>query len=301
VANKQKSQFAYLLIFIFPSLLFFPNCKINIGLQVVGRRSDGYHDLETVFYPVYKLYDALEVLPREAVEASPASMEPLVQLQVTGLSIQGKEEDNLCLKAYYLLKKDFPELPPIHLCLHKAIPMGAGLGGGSADGAFTLLLLNRKFHLNLTTSQLLDYALHLGSDCPFFIINKPAFAWGRGEMLETIPLNLTGYGLVLVHPGIHISTAQAFAGIKPQPPTNSLTDLVAQPVESWKEVISNSFEETVFPNHPVLPQIKAKLYGTGAVYAAMSGSGSALYGIYPLGQMPAEKLFPGYFEQHCLL
>jgi 4-diphosphocytidyl-2-C-methyl-D-erythritol kinase len=282
-------------------MILFPNCKINIGLQVVGRRSDGYHDLETVFYPVYKLYDALEILPWQANEVTPEHANPSVQLQVTGLPVQGKEEDNLCLKAYYLLKQDFPELPPIHLCLHKAIPMGAGLGGGSADGAFTLLLLNRQFHLNLTTSQLLDYALQLGSDCPFFIVNKPAFAWGRGEMLETVPLNLTGYGLVLVHPGIHISTAQAFAGITPQPPANSLTDLITQPVETWKAVISNSFEETVFRNHPVLPQIKAKLYSTGAVYASMSGSGSALYGIYPLRQMPTEKMFPDYFEQHCPL
>lgn len=179
--------------------------------------------------------------------------------------------------------------------------MGAGLGGGSADGAFTLLLLNQKFHLKLLHSQLLDYALRLGSDCPFFIINKPCFAEGRGEILQPVPLNLSGYGLVLIHPGIHVSTAAAFAGITPQRPVADLIDSIAQPIENWKELIQNDFEETVFKQHPVLAEIKQKLYDTGALYAAMSGSGSSLYGIYQKEKLPTEKLYADHFEQHLEL
>ena len=282
-------------------MLLFPNCKINIGLNIVDRRSDGYHDLETVFYPVSKLYDALEILPQPAFEDRTSIALQQVISHFTGLPVAGSPESNLCLKAYYLLKQDFPDLPPIQLCLHKAIPMGAGLGGGSADGAFTLLLLNQKFHLKLLSAQLLDYALRLGSDCPFFIINKPCLAEGRGEILQPVSLDLSDYSLVLIHPGIHVSTAQAFAGITPQRPVSDLAKCITQPIESWKDSIVNDFEKTVFQQHPLLAEIKQKLYDTGAVYAAMSGSGSSLYGIYLKEKLPAKKLYPHLFEQHLSL
>lgn len=296
-------------------MLIFPNCKINIGLNIVGRRDDGYHDLETIFYPIYKLPDAIEILPQaknsQSITEESANFSThsrftiddsrLIDYQFSGLAIEGNTESNLCFKAYHLLKKDFPQLPPIHLCLHKTIPMGAGLGGGSADGAFTLRLLNQKFHLKLLTSQLLDYALQLGSDCPFFILNKPCFAWGRGEMLETISLNLSGYSIILIHPGIHVSTAQAFAGITPTQPVNSVQEAILQPIETWQENVTNDFEKKVFEQHPFLHQIKNRLYETGALYASMSGSGSTIYGIYTTGHHPAEKLYPHLFELHTTL
>ena len=314
-------------------MLLFPNCKINIGLNIVGRRNDGYHNLETIFYPIYKLYDAVEVLPqaksnltgtytnapiadeslngnrpspftihnsRSAIDHSPFAPDDS-QIIFSGLPVAGDAQQNLCLKAYHLLKKDFPGLPAIDLCLHKAIPMGAGLGGGSADGAFTLLLLNQKFDLQLLPSQLLDYALQLGSDCPFFIINKPCFAGGRGEMLEPVTLNLTGYSIILVHPGIHVSTAEAFAGIRLQQPVNRLQELIAEPVETWRNTVRNDFEKTVFELHPLLSEIKNRMYETGAVFASMSGSGSAIYGVYEATLLPTKKLYPAFFERHLVL
>jgi 4-diphosphocytidyl-2-C-methyl-D-erythritol kinase len=283
-------------------MLVFPNCKINIGLKITAKRSDGYHDLETVFYPIYKLHDAIEILPQQEGNANILHKHSeSVNYHFTGLPVNGNAENNLCLRAYELLKRDFPELPPIDLCLHKAIPMGAGLGGGSADGAFTLQLLNQKFNLKLLTSQLLDYALQLGSDCPFFIINKPCFGWGRGEMLEPVSLNLSDYSIILIHPDVHISTAHAFAGIVPLQPIDSLQELIMQPIENWKENIINDFEVTVFKQHPLLQLIKNRLYETDALYASMSGSGSSLYGIYKKEKLPTEKLYPNFFELHTTL
>lgn len=305
-------------------MLSFPNCKINIGLNIISRRSDGYHNLETIFYPVYKLHDAVEVLlqdstlqiasgtqipdfdNRKLIIADRSSYHqadhiPGVQFSSSGLPIAGNANTNLCIKAYLLLKDHFPELPVIQMFLHKAIPMGAGLGGGSADGAFTLQLLNKIFNLNLPASQLLDYALQLGSDCPFFIINKPAFALGRGEMLQPISLSLTGYSIIIIYPAIHISTAQAFAGIVPKQPAISLQQLILEPVSSWRNTIVNDFEEALFALHPLLCQIKEKFYATGATYAAISGSGSTIYGIYKNVDMPKEKLFFPFFEFHAAL
>lgn len=316
--------FSHLLICTFAFMIVFPNCKINIGLNIVSRRSDGYHDLQTVFYPIYKLHDAIEILPQEAVIQN-AFNEDLLNLDSSklitsvgqnftpvydaaglrffssGLPIEGKAETNLCLKAYHTLKSDFPALPSVSVCLHKAIPMGAGLGGGSADGAFTLQLLNQQFHLNLSPSQLHQYALQLGSDCPFFTINKPAFAGGRGEILEPVTLNLTRYSIVIIHPGIHVSTVQAFAGIKPKQPANSLHDLILEPIDTWRKNIANDFEEIVFAQYPLLQQIKEKLYANGASYAAMSGSGSAVYGIFENKKRPGQKLYPDFFELHAAL
>jgi 4-diphosphocytidyl-2-C-methyl-D-erythritol kinase len=246
----------------------FPNCKINIGLNIVRKREDGYHDLETVFYPV-GLKDALEII--RSNETS---------FQLTGLPVSGPIDDNLYVKAFRLLAKDFPNLPPITIHLHKVIPMGAGLGGGSADGAFMLKMLNSKFQLNLTDEQLLKYALQLGSDCPFFIINKPCFATGRGENLEPLHLDLSAYKIVLVNPGIHVSTKEAFSKLKPVVPKKRLKELIQQPINTWKGEIVNDFEEPVFGLYPQIKKIKIDLYKAGAIYSSMTGTGSTVFGIY---------------------
>ena len=249
-------------------MICFPNCKINLGLQVVDKRPDGYHDIETVFYPV-PFKDALEIIPSKETS-----------LQITGLALPNTT-DNLCLKAYELIKKDFPDLPPIKIHLHKAIPAGAGLGGGSADGAFTLKLINDQFDLKINETQLLQYALLLGSDCPFFILNKPALAKGRGEILQEIKLpDLKDYSLVLINPGIHIDTGWAFNHLTIKSKSVNTENVIAQPIEQWKELLSNDFEIPVFESHPEIKKIKELLYNNGAVYASMSGSGSTVYGFF---------------------
>lgn len=293
-------------------MIVFPNCKINLGLHILNKREDGYHNLETVFYPV-QLRDALEVVRRDdgrqttddskilsEVEGSVGDIERSrdndVTFSATGLSIAGDEANNLCIKAYHLLKKDFPALPPVQMHLHKAIPMGAGLGGGSADGAFALKLLNDKFQLNLSTQQLIDYALQLGSDCPFFIINKPCFASSRGEILETVALDLSAYKFAIVNPGIHVNTGWAFANLSgrsadssnqsdssKRPDSEQRPDpkqIIQQPIETWKDQLMNDFEEPVSKAHPEIASIKQQLYAAGAVYASMTGSGSTVFGIF---------------------
>jgi 4-diphosphocytidyl-2-C-methyl-D-erythritol kinase len=249
-------------------MVIFPNSKINLGLNIVAKRNDGYHDIETVFFPVL-LKDALELIEEEKFEFS-----------TSGSSIEGDPEKNLCIKAYDLLKKDFPEMPAVKMHLHKAIPMGAGLGGGSADGAFTLILLNKKFDLSLSEKQLINYSLELGSDCPFFILNKPCFATGRGEILDLTRLDLSEFKIVIIYPAIHISTGWAFANIKPVRPAKSIKQIIQQPISTWKNELINDFEKPVFAKYPEIKNIKDKLYNEGAVYASMSGSGSAVYGIF---------------------
>jgi 4-diphosphocytidyl-2-C-methyl-D-erythritol kinase len=206
---------------------------------------------------------------------------------MSGLTVQGNPEDNLCIKAYHLLKKDHPQLAYIDMYLHKVIPMGAGLGGGSADGAFTLQLLNEKFQLNIAREKLLDYSLQLGSDCPFFIINKPCFATGRGELLQGIQADLSAYSFLVVHPGIHINTGWAFSQLTPAPSLQSLKEIIQQPVTNWRGILKNDFEAPVCKQHPDLQAIKEKLYEAGALYASMTGSGSCFYGIFPKDQLPA--------------
>jgi 4-diphosphocytidyl-2-C-methyl-D-erythritol kinase len=250
----------------------FPNCKINLGLHILGKREDGFHNLETVFYPI-AFKDALELIP------SPNSTTD-IEFTGTGLAVDGNTIDNLCVKAYHLLKKDFPQLPAVKIHLHKAIPMGAGLGGGSADASFMLNMLNEKFHLKLSTPKLLNYALQLGSDCPFFIINKPCFATGRGEMLEEIKIDLSAYKIVLINPGIHVNTGWAFSHITPALSKKSIKEIVQQPIETWKAELKNDFETAVFTVHPQVKEIKESLYLQGAIYAAMSGSGSTVFGIF---------------------
>lgn len=253
-------------------MIVFPNCKINLGLNILRKREDGFHDLETVFYPIH-FNDALEVITN-------SSSEPGAEFVMTGLKIDGSATDNLCVKAYGLLKKDFPQLPAIKIHLHKTIPTGAGLGGGSADAAFMLKLLNEKFHLNLSTSQLINYSLKLGSDCPFFILNKPCFATGRGEKLEEIQLDLSAYQVMLINPHIHINTGWAFSQINPALPEKSVKEIIRQPISTWKGELKNDFEEAVFAAHPSIKSIKEDLYNQGAVYASMSGSGSTVFGIF---------------------
>lgn len=253
-------------------MIVFPNCKINLGLRVLRKRNDGYHDLESVFYPI-PLCDVLELV--RAAEPSTG-----LRFSTSGTVIEDNGGNNLCVKAYKLLQKHHPDLPAAMLHLHKAIPTGAGLGGGSADAAFTLKLLNEKFRLQLTAYQLIDYAAQLGSDCPFFIINKPAFAESRGEILETISLDLSIYKFVVVNPGIHISTAKAFSRITPALPAKSPKEIIQQPIETWKDDLINDFEKPVFHEYPEIETIKNNLYDSGALYAAMSGSGSTVYSIF---------------------
>jgi len=217
-----------------------------------------------------------------------------IEFNSTGLTIDGNSDNNLCIKAYRILKKDHPQLPSIKMHLHKAIPMGAGLGGGSADGAFTLKLLNQKFHLNLTSDQLIHYALQLGSDCPFFILNNPCFAEGRGEKLQQIDLDLSGYQFLIINPGIHINTGWAFSQIQPKVPAKQLNQIIRQPIETWKTELKNDFEDAVFQSYPEIKVIKENLYAQGAVYASMSGSGSTVFGIFEkLTKLPAVN-FPNY-------
>lgn len=276
-------------------MVLFPNCKINLGLNILRKRTDGYHDLETVFYPV-SLNDALEILPlKNGISGEPgASNDQQPTLTVTGLPVAGASQDNLCLKAWQLLKKDFPGLPLVNIHLHKAIPMGAGLGGGSADGAYTLLLLNRKFNLNLSTEQLVAYALQLGSDCPFFVYNEPCLGFGRGEILQPVNVDLSAYKIIIVNPRIHINTGWAFSQLTPAEPKHRISDIIVQPIDTWKNYLINDFEAPVLKKHPELREIKDQFYDSGAIYASMSGSGSSFFAIFNYNTA-LNFTFPGHY------
>lgn len=256
-------------------MLTRPIAKINLGLNVVERRPDGYHNLETVFYPV-PICDALEVLPMD--EQFPSVVD--CDLKVTNIVIDGDEQRNLVVRAYNMLKQDFPALPRIHTHLYKGIPTQAGMGGGSSDCGFMITLLNQMFSLGLSDEQMIQYAARLGADCAFFIINKPCYAEGIGERLQPISLDLSGWYLAVVRPAIPVSTKEAFSLIKPQHPAVNCRDIVLQPVETWRDSLTNDFEQSVFALHPEIGAIKDRLYELGAVYAAMSGSGSSLYGLF---------------------
>ena len=285
-------------------MICFPNAKINIGLNIIRKRDDDYHNIESVMYPLTGvMYDALEIVQSLKFK-----------VQSSGLKIQGDEKNNLCVKAYELLKKDF-NLSPINIYLHKAIPMGAGLGGGSADGAFMIRLLNDEFKLGLAWGELHHYAKQLGSDCSFFVTNKPAFAEGKGDELEPVKLDLSGYHIAVVYPDIHINTAYAYSQwsvasgqllntnkkkklstdneqltTDEKPLEHKVQNL---PISDWKKHISNDFEEVIFPKHPVLKKIKEKIYSLGAIYSSMSGSGSAVYGIFKK-EVKVKKKFSEY-------
>ena len=299
-------------------MIEFPNAKINIGLNVVAKREDGYHDIETVFYPVL-LQDALEIKLmrpldpaqlRKRIEAGllvqpddaflpfrllPKKEDfPCCSLEMTGNEFPFKAADNLVVKAYLLLQQDF-DLPSIDIKLYKHIPSGAGLGGGSSDCAFMIKLLNRRFNLRMRESMMERYAARLGSDCAFFISNTPSIATGRGEILNPISLSLKGYTILLVKPDVAVSTAEAYAGVTPHKPEISLADAVMRPVSEWKDCVFNDFEPSVFKKYPLLADIKQKLYDLGAGYAAMTGSGSTVYGIFSEPFDRPSELFPDMF------
>lgn len=269
-------------------MIIYPNSKINIGLNVVEKRKDGYHNLETVFYPI-NLQDALEI---ENIEGQAPDCG--YQLKVAGTILDGTPDDNLIIKAYKLLKKDF-DLPPISIYLYKHIPTGAGLGGGSSDAAYMIKALNGRYKLGLSVEKMEEYAVMLGADCPFFINNKPVFATGIGNVFQPINLSLKGKTLILVKPDIFVSTRDAYSAVTPKAPEKSLTELLSQPIDTWKDSVVNDFETSVFPKYPEIAAIKDKLYDLGAVYASMSGSGSSVYGIFDAPVENVDEKFAGYF------
>lgn len=264
-------------------MILFPNCKINLGLNILQKREDGYHNIETVFFPL-PFYDILETVTSETKST----------FTNTGISI-GRSADNLCVKAYGLLKKDYPHLPEVKLHLHKAIPVGAGLGGGSADAAFTLSLLNKKYQLAIPEKQLLEYALQLGSDCPFFLLNKAALASSRGDKMEAINLSLSEYKILIINPGIHVSTKELFAEISLAIPRKKISQIIRQPVETWKNELINDFEKIAFIKYPSIQKIKEKLYANKAIYSSMTGTGSTVFGIFNATEKIDLMFEKGYF------
>ena len=260
-------------------MIVFPNAKINIGLNVVSKRPDGYHNLETIFYPV-QLADALEMVPSDKLH-----------LTITGILIDGDNADNLVLKAYRLLQADF-EIPPVHFHLHKVIPTGAGLGGGSSDAAFALQMMNDYFQLQLSPEKLMKYAAKIGADCAFFIQNKPVFATGIGDLLNKIQLNLANYQILIAKPSFPVNTSEAYSGIVPQKPTFNLKEIGEIPIEKWKDFVVNDFEKSVFKKYPEIERLKEIMYQMGATYASMSGSGSAVFGLFRHSPINPDNFLP---------
>lgn len=270
-------------------MLTFPNAKINLGLRVIKKRPDGFHNIETIFIPI-PLCDILEIIPSTA--------EPTFTM--SGLDLDGELKDNLCVRAFSLFQKEVG-CPNVAMHLHKVIPSGAGLGGGSSDAAFVLRLLASMFSPTLSQRKLSEMASRLGSDCAFFIENTPCLATSRGEVLHPINFNLQGMFLVLVNPRIHVSTSQAYAGISPKSPEKSLRELVTEPIESWQETITNDFEKTVFLANPAIGEIKKEMLALGAVYSAMTGSGSSVFGLFKQEPLNLKKHFPSYDSYGFLL
>ena len=271
-------------------MISFPIAKINLGLNVVEKRPDGYHNLQTVFYPV-PIKDALEVQVMD--EAFPSDYD--CDQKVTNITIEGDEQRNLVVRAYQVLKQDFPTLPRIHTHLWKGIPTQAGMGGGSSDCAYMMLLLNQQFQLGLTDEQLIEYAAKLGADCAFFILSRPCYAEGIGEKLQPIDLSLSGYYIAVVRPDIPVPTKEAFSRIRPHYPAQNCRETVMQPIDTWRDTLINDFEESVFALHPEIGDIKQRLYDIGATYAAMSGSGSALFGLFKKQPGSLSQAFPNMF------
>ena len=273
-------------------MIVFPCAKINLGLNIVSKREDGYHNLETVFYPI-PLYDALEIKYMDEKFPSDTACD----LKVTGNAVDCEEQKNLVVKAYHILAADY-QLQRIHTHLYKHIPSQAGLGGGSSDAAFMIRLLDERFRLNIGNPEMERYAARLGADCAFFIEAEPAYAEGIGDVLmpaDGPDGNLHGYYLCVVKPDVAVSTKEAYSAITPKKPAKSCRDIVRQPIETWKEELVNDFEEPIFKMHPELAAIKQKLYDQGAVYASMSGSGSALYGIFKKEPKGIKEQFDGMF------
>lgn len=258
-------------------MLLFPNSKINLGLNVLEKRPDGFHNIETIFYPV-GLSDVLEII---------IANDGKFEFNHTGLPIEGKAGDNLCIKAYRLLAKDFI-LAPVKIHLHKVIPTGAGLGGGSSDGASTIILLNKIFSIGLSKEGMVEYARKLGSDCAFFIGNKPVIASGKGDEFESLQVDLSPFTIFIVIPPVRVKTAGAYSRVIPSKTGESLKDIIVQPIHRWRDHLQNDFERSVFPDHPAIRKIKMQLYDLGAVFASMSGSGSAVYGIFEKKKIPLD-------------
>lgn len=261
-------------------MIAFVNAKINIGLHITRRRPDGYHDLETVFYPV-GLHNGSPENPEpfcDIIEITPAEID---SISLSGREIKCPPEKNLVWKALMTMRREHPELPPVNITLEKHIPDGAGLGGGSADASFTLRGLNTLLSIPHEAKSLQKLALTLGADCPVFIDNLPAYGTGVGERLSPLPELLRGYWLAIVKPPVYISTKEAFSGITPRAGRVNLEEAVRRPIEDWREQIHNDFEDSLFPKYPILESIRDSLYAMGALYASMSGSGSSLYGIFP--------------------
>ena len=250
-------------------MITFPNAKINLGLNIVERRADGYHNIETVFFPI-PLTDVLEIVPASDGETS---------LSCYGNKVDCPAEKNLVMKAYRLMQERY-DLPPVAIHLYKHIPDGAGLGGGSSDAAHTLVMLNRMFDLGIADADLAAMAATLGADCAFFIYNRPMMATGIGDVLSPVDVNLKGKTLLLVKPPVGVDTRTAYSRVVPAPSTTNLVHLVAQPVETWDGLLVNDFEPSVFAALPQLWLIKARMMDAGAQYAAMSGSGSTIFGIF---------------------
>lgn len=270
-------------------MINFPIAKINLGLNVVSKREDGYHNLETVFYPV-PIKDALEVFPME--DGFPSDVR--CDLKVTNLLIDGDEQKNLVVKAYNMMAQDY-DLPRVHVHLYKHIPTQAGMGGGSSDCAYMIRLLNEMFSLGMSDDKMIGYAARLGADCAFFIKAQPAYAEGIGERLQPISIDLSGYKMLVVRPNIPVSTKEAFSLITPQKPMKNCLDIVRQPIETWKDELVNDFEHSVFALHPEIGKLKEIMYEQGAVYAAMSGSGSSVFGLFR--DTPDENLFVGCMDE----
>ncbi len=264
-------------------MILFPNAKINIGLNITEKRTDGFHNIETIFYPV-NIYDILEFVENKDNNK--------IEFTNTGIKINIPDKNNLVLRAYNLLKKDF-DIPVLKIHLHKLIPFGAGTGGGSADASFMMIALNVKFNLNISEKKLEEYASEIGSDCAFFIKNKPVYAYGKGNKFRDINLSLKKYFLLLVKPKISVATKDAYKEVLPQKPETNLMQLIKQPIRMWKNTIKNDFEEIIFKKYPEIEEIKNKLYSAGAIFALMSGSGASVFGIFK--EIPDNlKLFDKY-------
>lgn len=270
-------------------MLLFPNSKINLGLNIVKKRVDGFHDLETVFYPI-NWCDALEVL--ESKGAKP------FELFFSGIQVQGNFNDNILYKTWKLIQ-EYTSIPNIKVHLHKNIPMGAGLGGGSSNASFFIDLLDKQFNLNITAFQKHGMASKLGSDCPFFLKNQPVLAEGKGDEFSPVSVNLSSYYLLVVYPGLHSNTREAFAGLKPEPSKHNLKKTIETiPLTDWKNVLFNDFEKTIFTKYPEIKLLKEQLYFEGALYASLSGSGSSVYAIF---DKKPEIKFPAVYQSYLQL
>lgn len=268
-------------------MIVHPCCKINLGLNIVARRPDGYHDLETVFYPI-PLHDNLEV-----TEARNATTPYL--LHQTGIDLEGSPENNLVVRVLQLLREDYKQIPPVEIWLHKRIPSGAGLGGGSSDAAYMMRLLNEQFQLEMTDEDIEFRLSRLGADCKFFYHARPAYATGIGDVLTPIPFDLTGWDFVLIKPDVHVSTREAYSLVQPKPSQGNLLLSLDRPIETWRDTVKNDFEQSVFTQYPQIAAIKQTLYDMGAVYASMSGSGSSVFGLFRKSQPEAQEVFRDCF------